>query len=112
MVRSKSELVIANMLLEMGIDYMYENPVEGKHALGKRRPDFSFVDPAGDLILWEHLGMLSHDDYRKSWEWKKDWYAKNGFIEGENLFTTQDDEKGGLDSTIVKEVAETIQSLI
>lgn len=112
MVRSKSELVIATMLLEMGIVYMYENPVEGKQDPGKVRPDFSFVDPAGDLILWEHLGMLSHDDYRKSWERKKDWYAKNGFIEGKNLFTTQDDEKGGLDSTIVKEVAETIQSLI
>ena len=76
------------------------------------RPDFTFVDLAGDRIIWEHLGMLSRDDYRKRWEWKKDWYAKNGFIEGENLFTTQDDEKGGLDSTIVKEVAETIQNLI
>ena len=112
MVRSKSELVIANMLWQMSIDYMYEDPVEGEQVPGKVRPDFSFVDPAGDLIIWEHLGMLSRDDYRKSWEWKKDWYAKNGFIEGENLFTTQDDEKGGLDSMIVKEVAETIQSLI
>jgi len=64
------------------------------------------------LIIWEHLGMLSRGDYGKAWEWKKDWYAKNGFIEGEKLFNTQDYEKGGLDSTIVKEVAETIQSLI
>lgn len=56
--------------------------------------------------------MLSRDDYRKAWEWKKDWYVKNEFIEGENFFTTQDDEKGGLDSTIVKKVAETIQSLL
>ncbi|MCJ7622588.1 MAG: ATP-dependent RecD-like DNA helicase, partial [Anaerolineaceae bacterium] len=112
MVRSKSELVIANMLHQMNINYMYENPVEGEQVPGKVRPDFSFDDPAGDLILWEHLGMLSRDDYRKAWEWKKDWYAENGFIEGKNLFTTQDDEKGGLDSTIVKEVAETIQSLI
>jgi len=112
MVRSKSELVIATMLLEMGIDYMYEYPVDGEQVPGKRRPDFSFVDPAGDMILWEHLGMLSRDDYRKAWEQKKDWYAKNGFIEGKNLFTTQDDEKGGLDATIVKKVAETIQNLI
>lgn len=112
MVRSKSELVIANKLWQMGIDYEYERPVEGETVLGKLRPDFSFVDPAGDLILWEHLGMLFRDDYRKSWEWKKDWYAKNGFIEGENLFTTQDDYKGGLDSTKVTSVAETIKDLI
>ena len=83
MVRSKSELVIANMLWQMDIDYMYEDPVEGEQVPGKVRPDFSFVDPAGDLIIWEHLGMLSRDDYRKSWEWKKDWYAKNGFIDAD-----------------------------
>ena len=112
MVRSKSELVIANMLHQMNIDYMYEDPVEGANVPGKMRPDFTFVDPAGDRIIWEHLGMLSRDDYRKAWEWKKDWYVKNEFIEGENFFTTQDDEKGGLDSTIVKKVAETIQSLL
>lgn len=112
MVRSKSELVIANKLWDMGIDYEYERPVEGEFVSGKMRPDFSFVDPAGDLILWEHLGMLFRDDYRKSWEWKKDWYAKNGFIEGQNLFTTQDDEKGGLDSTKVTEVAEIIKKRI
>lgn len=112
MVRSKSELVIANKLWQMGIDYEYERPVEGEVVPGKMRPDFSFVDPAGDLILWEHLGMLFRDDYRKSWEWKKDWYAKNGFIEGENLFTTQDDDNGGLDSTKVTSVAEIIKNLI
>ena len=59
-----------------------------------------------------HLGMFFRDDCRKSWEWKKDWYAKNGSIEGKNLFTIEDGDKGGMDSTIVKEVAEIIQSLI
>lgn len=112
MVRSKSELVIANKLWQMGIDYEYERPVKGEIIPGKMRPDFSFVDPAGDYILWEHLGMLFRDDYRKSWEWKKDWYAKNGYIEGKNLFTTQDDDNGGLDSTKVTSVAEKIKNLI
>jgi hypothetical protein len=112
MVRSKSELVIANTLYSMNIDYDYERPCEGSVMAGRIRPDFSFTDPAGDLILWEHLGMLGRQDYREGWEWKRNWYEKNGFTPGKNLFTTQDDERGGLDSTTVKAVAERIRQLV
>ena len=77
-----------------------------------RRPDFSFIDPAGDVIVWEHLGMLDRHDYRRAWDWKKEWYAKNGFRVAKNLFTTEDDERGGLDSAAVKRVAEQIRDLL
>ncbi len=112
MVRSKSELVIANMLYRMGIDYEYERRLEGAIVPGRLRPDFSFVAPSGDLVLWEHLGMLARPDYRNAWEWKKDWYEKNGYVGGKNLFTTQDDDQGGLDSTNVRKVAEQVKSLL
>jgi hypothetical protein len=112
MVRSKSELVIANMLYRMGLQYEYERPLEGSATVGKLRPDFSFVDPAGDLILWEHLGMLGRQDYREGWEWKKGWYEKNGFVIGKNLFTSQDDLRGGLDSEMVRGTAEKIRALL
>ena len=55
--------------------------------------------------------MLSREDYRLGWEWKKDWYEKNGFVENENLFTTKDGDDGSLDSTEVKEIAEKIKVL-
>jgi hypothetical protein len=115
MVRSKSELVIANMLfhLQGGLEnYHYERPLEGSVERHVLRPDFTFIDPAGDPILWEHLGMLSRDDYRQGWEWKKDWYAKNGFVLGQNLFATQDDERCGLDSQQVRAVAGAIKQLL
>jgi len=112
MVRSKSELVIANMLYEMGIDYQYERPFQGSNDHRTLRPDFSFIDPAGDLVLWEHLGMLSRPDYRDGWNWKKNWYAENGFEIGDNLFTTEDDPQGGLDATEIKKVADTIQRIL
>lgn len=114
MVRSKSELVIANKLFAMGLGdkYEYERPVEGRVALGLVHPDFSFVDPSGDLIIWEHLGMLSSPEYEKGWRWKRDWYAKNGFALGENLFTTEDDDRGGLDSNALQVVAARIMGLI
>lgn len=105
MVRSKSELVIANMLYQMGIPYEYERPLIGGNVPGRVWPDFSFVDAGGDLVIWEHLGMMSRDDYRKAWEWKKDWYAQNGFVLGQNLFTTEDSPSGAMDSDEVRRVA-------
>ncbi len=114
MVRSKSELVIANLLYgtEELRNYEYERVLEGVVVPGRLRPDFTFFSPAGEPILWEHLGMMARDDYRRSWEWKEDWYLQNGFREGENLFTTQDDERGGLDSTELRKVADTVRQLV
>lgn len=112
MVRSKSELLIANKLHQLGITYEYERLYTGDTIPGQARPDFAFTDPSGELILWEHLGMLHLDDYRESWERKQKWYHDNGFVDGETLFTTVDDERGGLDSTSIQAVAETIQDLI
>lgn len=112
MVRSKSELVVANKLFSMGIDYHYERIIEGTAKPGKLRPDFTFIDPAGEPIILEHLGMLGRDDYRRGWEWKQEWYRENGYQEGINLFTTADDDKGGLDSEIITKVAQKIQKLL
>jgi hypothetical protein len=112
MVRSKSELVISNMLYQMGIDYQYEQRWESTQEAGAVRPDFLFADPAGDPIVWEHLGMLTRKDYEESWDQKRGWYVRNGFEEGVSLFTTQDDEKGGLDSEDVRSVAEQIKGLL
>lgn len=112
MVRSKSELVVANKLFSLGMDYHYERIVEGAARPGKLRPDFTFIDPGGDIIIWEHLGMMGRDDYRRGWEWKKKWYSENGYEEGITLFTTADEENGGLDSDKISQVAEKIQKLL
>jgi hypothetical protein len=110
LVRSKSELVIANYLHTVGLPYRYERPLVGTAAPGRLRPDFSFIDDSGDVILLEHLGRLDRPDYQRSWEWKRQWYLANGYREGENLFTTQ--ELGGLDMESVVEVARQIQAVL
>jgi hypothetical protein len=110
LVRSKSELVIANHLHGLGFPYVYERPLEGAASAGRPRPDFSFVDAAGDVIVWEHLGMLSRDDYRKSWEWKRAWYSANGYEEGRNLFTTS--EGPGLDMERVADAARKVAAAL
>jgi hypothetical protein len=112
MVRSKSELVISNILYTMRIEYYYERPFEGEITSGRKRPDFSFIDPAGNLILWEHLGMLDLRSYRRGWEAKRAWYEQNGYQLGVNLFTTEEDDRGALDSQQIKALAQRIQALL
>ncbi len=112
MVRSKSELVIANLLYSLGITYDYERILEGKKEPGRLRPDFSFTDASGDLVIWEHLGMLDKADYRKAWDWKKSWYLANGFCEGENLFTSTEHPETGLDAKTLEATAKKIKGLI
>ena len=105
LVRSKSELVIANMLCQMEIDYEYERVCEGTSEPGRMRPDFSFVTPDGDLVIWEHLGLLDRPDYKRGWDWKRNWYKQNGFAEGETLFTSTEGAGQGLDSAALRATA-------
>jgi len=46
------------------------------------------------------------------WDWKRKWYQKNGFILGKTLFTSEDDDRGGLDSTKLKDSALRIKAVI
>jgi ATP-dependent exoDNAse (exonuclease V) alpha subunit len=110
LVRSKSELVIANHLHSLGLQYHYERPLDGTLRPGRLRPDFSFIDDSGEVIVLEHLGMLDRSTYRESWDWKLDWYKANGYNEGVNLFTT--DEVNGLDMESISNVARQIQSAL
>ena len=112
LVRSKSELVIANMLCQMEIDYEYERVYEGTSEPGRMRPDFSFVTPDGDLVIWEHLGLLDRPDYKHGWDWKRNWYYQNGFVGGETLFTSTEGPGRGLDSEELRSIALAIKKQI
>lgn len=105
LVRSKSEVIIANALHYNGLDYEYEPELvlEGK----VKRPDFKVEDyDMGIVWYWEHCGMMTDPGYKKRWEEKKKFYEKNGIIEGKNLIVTYDDEKGGLDASWIQQIIE------
>lgn len=110
-VRSKSEAIIANIMLHIGLDYRYEYPIEGHIQPGIRRPDFVMFDANHKPIIWEHLGMLDKPDYCERWEAKLAWYKVNGFTSGTNLFVTSE-ESDGLDSQLLRKTAEHIRTLI
>lgn len=74
MLRSKSEVIIANMLHERGIPFRYELPLfAGDGTL--RLPDFT-VTWAGKTYFWEHLGRLDLTEYASEWSKKKAWYER------------------------------------
>lgn len=106
LVRSKSEVIIANMLFEAGIEYEYEKELPlGED--GVRIPDFTIDDAeSGILIYWEHCGMMSDPLYRKRWEEKKLIYARHDIIEGENLIVSYDNMDGSIDSVAIKAIIE------
>ena len=75
MVRSKSELVIANLLYERDVPFAYEillRAPDGTMYL----PDFA-ITWQGETWYWEHWGMMSSDSYKKHRERKIEWYDKH-----------------------------------
>jgi len=114
MVRSKSELVIANLLYDQGkgINYEYEQILDGTKVLGRLHPDFSFADAAGDRVIWEHLGMMHDDEYVRGWNWKLAWYKENGFELGKNLFTSEERKGEGLKMDVLRGIANKIKELV
>ena len=103
LVRSKSEVIIANALYYNGLDYEYEPELvlEGRI----KRPDFKIVDgDTGDVWYWEHCGMMSDAKYAKRWADKEKFYAKNGIKQGQNLIVTEEFAGEGLESDKIDEM--------
>ena len=108
MVRSKSEAMIYNYLLSVGVTFAYELPIKmgGKYCF----PDFillSEIDYKTEIII-EHQGMLSNQYYRNRFNEKLYNYYCNGFVQGINIFYTFDDIDGGLDLTPVENIVRTV----
>jgi len=104
LVRSKSEVIVADSLFYAGIDYKYEKELDlGED--GRRSPDFTIDDPeSGTVYYWEHCGMMSNADYRRRWEAKKELYEKHGIIEGKNLIISYDKPDKSINSQEIKEL--------
>lgn len=94
-VRSKSELIIANMLADAGIPYRYEPT----HALSEEylvihNPDFMILNKrTREVFIWEHLGMMDDEEYRTNALKKISVYMRFGYFSGKNLILTFEDGK-------------------
>ena len=103
-VRSKSEVIIANLLYAKSIEYEYEKPLTSNGLT--RRPDFTVYDKrTGRTYYWEHLGMMDNVQYRHDWTSKLLWLRDQGILPiqeggGPNgiLITTTETTADGIDS--------------
>jgi hypothetical protein len=112
LVRSKSEVIIANELLSQGIErYAYEQALALPSG-AIRYPDFTIIDDdTGEAVYWEHLGMLHNPEYRKRWEAKLAAYRDAGILPHEEgrgragtLIVTRDDDAGGIDTRAIARI--------
>lgn len=111
-VRSKSEVIVADTLSRLGISWEYEKKLFlPNNPKNFRLPDFT-IGFEGDILYWEHLGMLTVPSYREGWERKRKWYedelgipvigegAKDAHLEPGQfpiVITSRDNEDGGID---------------
>ena len=87
-VRSKSEILIANSLFDMGIPYKYECPLLLKK-FGYVYPDFTLLrTKTREVCYLEHFGMMDDESYQMHFFKKVSTYTKNGIISGKNLYMT------------------------
>jgi len=114
MVRSKSEVIIANELAYQKVEYSYEQPLTIDSVT--KYPDFTIEDvESGRNFYWEHCGMLHVPRYRRRWEEKLAWYKANGILLHEEgggprgtLIVTRDEANGSIDSGKISQIIKTV----
>lgn len=89
-MRSKSEVIIANLLDKLNVEYKYEKPLKLRN-IGIVHPDFTLLDvKARKEIFLEHLGMLDDQAYRNNAILKIRDYENSGFYVGDRLIVTEE----------------------
>jgi hypothetical protein len=91
LVRSKSEMLIANEFYRRGILYEYELPDDN---LQNALPDFILQEY--DNVIIEHLGLMTDAEYHKRWNEK----AKQYEDEGRLYLCTNEEEMKHLSMTV------------
>lgn len=100
-VRSKSEIIIADLLKKEGIPYRYEYPLH-LNGMGMIYPDFTVLNvKERKEIYWEHLGMMDDPVYVEKALKKIASYEKNGIFPGENLILTYEMKTIPLDQKMI-----------
>ncbi len=88
-VRSKSEVFIANCLFRNDLIYLYEKPLYLPGFEYPYFPDFTVLDLyTRQESIWDHLGKMDDPGYVSRNMRKIRNYEKNGFVLGKNLFLT------------------------
>ena len=102
-VRSKSELIIANILISNNIPFRYECALN----LGGVTiyPDFTIMHPkTKQIFYWEHFGMIDNPSYASGANSKLHTYISNEIYPTINLITTYETKGYPLNISMVEEI--------
>lgn len=107
LVRSKSELIIANALAreKKHLLYKYERPIKivingVEHIF---YPDFTILNiHSGKLFYWEHAGKMDDPSYANTFVSKLNVYEENDIIPGKNLLITYETKDNPLNMQSIK----------
>ncbi len=101
MVRSKAEAMIVSILRKYGIPFRYECACLLRNE--KVFPDFTIIHPrTGNVLLWEHCGMMSELNYYTETYKKLKKYNDAGWVMGINLIVTTETKEHPLDYTTIE----------
>lgn len=111
LVRSKSEVIIANILYQnrKNIVYKYERPLEIMEN-GRMKmiyPDFTVLNlHTGKTVYWEHAGLMDNSYYANEFVKKINCYIQNGLLPGRDVIMTFETQANALDIGVVKKMVE------
>lgn len=90
-MRSKSELILADLFHDYNIKYKYEKELNLKNKVTVY-PDFTFLGKDLKEIYWEHFGKMNDLKYINTFIYKMIHYEKNNIKLWENLIVTFEGE--------------------
>ena len=103
-VRSKSEVIIADILSGEGIPYKYECPLKLK-GWGNVYPDFTVLNVAERKELyWEHFGMMDDMDYVEKALHKITLYEQNEIFPGDKLILTYETKNNPINQKTIRRI--------
>jgi len=113
MVRSKSEVIIANILYrhQLDISYKYERPLDV--VVGKRirtiYPDFTILNlHTGKILYWEHAGKMDDPEYADDFVRKVNTYIFNDLLPGRDVVFSYESISNPLEIGVIKKMVEEI----
>lgn len=112
-VRSKSEVIIANILYQNRehILYKYERSLEIVENGRKKTiyPDFTIINKyTGKITYWEHAGRMDDPYYANDFVKKINAYVRNDLLPGRDVVITYETQNIPLDIKVVKQLVEEV----
>ena len=108
-VRSKSEVIIHNLLTQLGIPFKNDVDINLRTESNEKiykNADFVMPCKMGGYIILEHFGMLDKEEYLMRAMHKIRVYGINGYTLNDRLFISSDGFDGSLNVQALREMIE------